>query len=261
VRKNILAVAFMAICPLLIAQQALNNDSVIKLVKAGLSEDLIVSTINVQPGAYDTSTDGLIALKAAGASDRVVTAIVAKAALPPPAPAAAPALPAASAPAVPPPAAGPEPSAQEPGKAVGFASISPGVRIVIAPMGGFESFFAAAVREKKVPIILTLDKASAQYFVVSTDTKWQDFVYGYGGAANWNRISGDVDYDSSESSTHGHQASIMLIDAKTKDVVWAYVVHKNSLGSFFSGRLGARGQQSIAEACAKHLKEYIKKGK
>jgi S1-C subfamily serine protease len=75
-RKNILAFVLLAISPLLFAQQSLNNDAVIKLVKAGLSEDLIVSTINAQPGAYDTSTDGLIALKRAGVSDRVVSAIV-----------------------------------------------------------------------------------------------------------------------------------------------------------------------------------------
>jgi hypothetical protein len=78
-RKNILAVVFLVVCPLLVAQQSLNNDSVIKLVKAGLSEDLIVSTINAQAGTYDTSTDGLIALKAAGVSDKVVAAIVTKA--------------------------------------------------------------------------------------------------------------------------------------------------------------------------------------
>jgi hypothetical protein len=41
---------------------------------------LIVSTISSQAGTYDTSTDGLIALKAGGASDRVVGAILAKAA-------------------------------------------------------------------------------------------------------------------------------------------------------------------------------------
>lgn len=96
-RKNILAVFFLVFCPLLIAQQALNNDSVIKLTKAGLSDDLIVSTVNSQAGAYDTSTDGLIALKTAGVSDKVVAAVVAKAAapapsavapVPPPAPAA-----------------------------------------------------------------------------------------------------------------------------------------------------------------------------
>jgi hypothetical protein len=43
-RKTILTVALLVICPLLFAQQALNNDSVIKLVKAGLSDDLIVNS-------------------------------------------------------------------------------------------------------------------------------------------------------------------------------------------------------------------------
>jgi hypothetical protein len=90
-RKSFLAVVFLAFCPLLVAQQSLNNDSVIKLVKAGLSDDLIVSTIDAQPGKYDTSTDGLIALKSAGVSDRVVSAIVLKTSQP--APSAVPPLP------------------------------------------------------------------------------------------------------------------------------------------------------------------------
>ncbi len=49
-RKSILAFVFLAFCPLLIAQQTLNNDAIIKLTKAGLSDDLIVTTINSQAG-------------------------------------------------------------------------------------------------------------------------------------------------------------------------------------------------------------------
>jgi hypothetical protein len=45
-RKSFLAVLLLAFCSLLAAQQALNNDAIIKLVKAGLSDDLIVTTIN-----------------------------------------------------------------------------------------------------------------------------------------------------------------------------------------------------------------------
>ncbi len=48
--KGFLAVIFLVMSPLLLAQQVLNNDSVVKLLKAGLSEDLIVSTINASPG-------------------------------------------------------------------------------------------------------------------------------------------------------------------------------------------------------------------
>src|SRR6266568_4068381 len=85
-RRSVFAILFLVLCPLLTAQQPLNNDGVVKLVKAGLSEDLVLSTINASPGTYDTSADGLIALKTAGVSDKVVAAVVAKASAPPPAP-------------------------------------------------------------------------------------------------------------------------------------------------------------------------------
>ncbi len=144
---------------------------------------------------------------------------------------------------------------------VGNGEIGVGSRIVIAPMGGFETYFAAAIREKKVPIKLTLDRETAQFFVVSTETEWHGFVYGSAGGASWNQNGGAAGHAASASSTRGLEASIMVIDAKTKDVVWAYEVHKSSHGALLFGTHAARGQQSLAEACAKHLKEYIEKGK
>src|SRR5579863_2070567 len=82
IRKVALALVVLCLSATLIAQQTMSNDSVIKLVKAGLSDDLIISTINASPGAYDASANGLIALKSAGVSDRVVGAIVTKASAP-----------------------------------------------------------------------------------------------------------------------------------------------------------------------------------
>ena len=79
-RKYILAIVYLAISPMLFAQLSLNNEAVIKMVKAGLSDDLIITTISLMPGSYDATPEGLIALKSAGASDKVVGAIVAKAA-------------------------------------------------------------------------------------------------------------------------------------------------------------------------------------
>ena len=95
-RKILLAIVLMVLCPVfIVAQDELNNDSVVKMLKAGLSEDLVVSAINSKPGNYDTSVDGMIALKTAGASDKIISAIVVKAsggtAAPATAPAAAPA--------------------------------------------------------------------------------------------------------------------------------------------------------------------------
>jgi len=60
------------------AQPGLNNDAIIKLVKAGFSDDLIVSTIGSSPGSYDISADGMIALRNAGVSDKIVSAIISK---------------------------------------------------------------------------------------------------------------------------------------------------------------------------------------
>lgn len=78
-RKHLLQLALIALCPILAAQQAMNNDSVVKLVKAGLSDDIIITTINSSPGSYDTTANGIIALKEAGASDKVISAVLTKA--------------------------------------------------------------------------------------------------------------------------------------------------------------------------------------
>jgi hypothetical protein len=45
---------------------------------AGLSESIILSSVNTQPSAYDTSTDGLLALKKAGVSDAVLAAMISR---------------------------------------------------------------------------------------------------------------------------------------------------------------------------------------
>ena len=87
-RKGLFAVALVVFAPLLIAQSAMNNDSVIKLCKSGISDDVIVTTINSSVGDYKTSADDLVALKSAGASDKVIAAVVSKAAAPAATPAA-----------------------------------------------------------------------------------------------------------------------------------------------------------------------------
>lgn len=72
------------------AQQFTNtNDSVIKMVKAGMSDSIIISTIDSQPAHFSLSANDLIALKQAGVSDAVMAAMIAKNN---PAPAAAPSV-------------------------------------------------------------------------------------------------------------------------------------------------------------------------
>ncbi len=65
------------------ADELLTNESVIALIKAGLSESVIVAKISSSTSKkFDLSTAGLIALKQAGASDRVIEAMLAPPAAP-----------------------------------------------------------------------------------------------------------------------------------------------------------------------------------
>jgi hypothetical protein len=87
------------------AQETLTNESIVSMVKGGLSEAVVLARIRSGPANFDTSTNSLVALKKAGVSDKVIEAMVsapkaggASAAAP-----AAPAAPAAGT-ATPPPA-------------------------------------------------------------------------------------------------------------------------------------------------------------
>src|SRR5216684_5456370 len=65
-------------CAALCAQESLTNETVLKLVKAGIGEDTIVGMVNQQPGKYGLSADDIIALKRAGVSDRIMAAMIVK---------------------------------------------------------------------------------------------------------------------------------------------------------------------------------------
>jgi hypothetical protein len=58
------------------AQEVLTNDSVIGMVKAGLAEGVVIQKIRTSQRKFDTSTDGLVKLKAAGVSDKIVEAMI-----------------------------------------------------------------------------------------------------------------------------------------------------------------------------------------
>jgi len=165
-QKFLCLLFFALIGPAIAAQQAVNNSSVIKMVKAGLSEDIIVATINSSPGSYDTSPDGLIAMKKAGVSDRVISVILAKstgAAAPAPAAAA----PVAAAPAPQP--SGPPPGVnaigvyykgsggswqQIPGEIVDFKSTTTGLmkHIASAGLAKGEAYGQVAGRTSHLPL-------------------------------------------------------------------------------------------------------------
>ncbi len=62
-----------------IALERMRTDgSVIKMAKAGMSDGIIISSIDSQPAHFSLSANDLIALKQAGVSDKVMSAMIAK---------------------------------------------------------------------------------------------------------------------------------------------------------------------------------------
>ena len=115
--------------------------------------------------------------------------------------------------------------------------ISPGSKVYIAPMNGFEEFLTAALEKKQVPVVIVTDKAQAT-FEISGNSDSQK--------AGWAKI-----LFTGKTGSH-EEASINVTDIKTGVVVFGYAVNKDS---------SVHGRQSAAEACAKHLKGKILSGR
>lgn len=117
------------------------------------------------------------------------------------------------------------------------ARIPAGARVFIGPVeGGYDIYLAAAMHKKAVPIVIVTDKSKADFemsgVTESEKAGWAKIVF-------WGNTS------------TAEQASVKIVNLKSGTVVWGYNVNKGS---------SARGKQSSAEACAKHLKEKIEKG-
>ena len=82
-RRMLIPALFATLCAVTAgAQEPLTNDTVIKMVKAGLSADVIVSMVKTQPAKYTLTPDQLIVLKSAGVPDQVVAAMLDKTSAP-----------------------------------------------------------------------------------------------------------------------------------------------------------------------------------
>jgi hypothetical protein len=76
--RRIAFLGVVGIVALCFAQATLTNDSIIRSVKEGLGEDLVVTAIQTQPGKYATGLDDMTALKAAGVSEKIIKAMIAR---------------------------------------------------------------------------------------------------------------------------------------------------------------------------------------
>ncbi|MBI1791574.1 MAG: hypothetical protein HYR60_28935 [Acidobacteria bacterium] len=109
-----------------------------------------------------------------------------------------------------------------------------GAKVFIAPVeGGFENYLAAGLQKKQVPVVVVGKREMAEYEMSGVAESEK---------AGWAKMLFMGTTASKE------QAGIKVMNIQTQEVVFAYAVHKSN---------SARGKQSAAEACAKHLKEKI----
>lgn len=64
--------------------EVLTNETILKLVKGGFSDELIVSMVNTQPGNYRVTLDDILSLKQQGVSEKIITAMINKGVAPTP---------------------------------------------------------------------------------------------------------------------------------------------------------------------------------
>jgi hypothetical protein len=112
--------------------------------------------------------------------------------------------------------------------------ITPGSKLFIEPMDGFDTYLSAAILKKKVPVMVVDDRSKADFVVTGGShvdkAGWAKTIF---------------------VSPNPHaEASIAIKDAHSGNLVFAYNVDKSN---------AVRANQSTAEACAKHLKEAIEK--
>jgi len=115
--------------------------------------------------------------------------------------------------------------------------IVPGATVYIEPMNGFENYLTAALLKKKVQLVVVANGDQAQYVISGTSDEKK---------AGWAKMAftGQIHSDNA--------ASVTMSDWRSGAVVFAYAVDKKNT---------MHGQQTTAEACAKHLEEKIKSEK
>lgn len=115
--------------------------------------------------------------------------------------------------------------------------IVPEATVYIEPMNGFENYLTAALLKKKVQLVVVANRDQAQYVISGTSDEKK---------AGWAKMAftGQIHSDNA--------ASVTMSDRRSGAVVFAYAVDKKNT---------MHGQQTTAEACAKHLEEKIKSEK
>jgi hypothetical protein len=118
------------------------------------------------------------------------------------------------------------------------SALRPGAKVFVASMpDDFDNYFKAALEKKKVPVVVVASREEAQFEIKGSSETQK------AGAAKKIMLG----------SWHSdEQASISVTSIESGEIVFAYSANKKN---------SAHGKQTTAEACAKHLKETMEKGK
>jgi hypothetical protein len=113
--------------------------------------------------------------------------------------------------------------------------------VYLEPQNGFETYLAAAMAKKNVAVDIVTDATKATYVLKSAPVEIkQESTGGKIARCLFAYCAGIEDKGS---------VSVQLVDVGSSKMIWAYSVNKQ--------RGGNKNQQSMAEAVAKHFKEFL----
>jgi hypothetical protein len=115
--------------------------------------------------------------------------------------------------------------------------------VYIDPQQGFETYLAAAMSKKNVPADVLTDQAKATYVLKSAPVEVK--TESTGGKIARCMFASCVGIEDKGN------VSVQLIETSSTKMLWAYSVNKQ--------RGGSKNEQSMAEAVAKHFKEFLEK--
>ncbi len=115
--------------------------------------------------------------------------------------------------------------------------------VYVEPQQGFETYLAAAISKKNVPVDVVTDQTKATYVLKSAPIEVKTESTG-------GKIARCLFASCAGIEDKGN-VSVQLIDTSSTKMIWAYSVNKQ--------RGGSKNEQSMAEAVAKHFKEFLEK--
>ncbi|MFZ0732063.1 MAG: hypothetical protein WAM79_07040 [Candidatus Sulfotelmatobacter sp.] len=115
--------------------------------------------------------------------------------------------------------------------------------VYIEPQQGFETYLSAAIAKKHVPVDVVTDPTKATYILKSAPVEVKSESTG-------GKIARCLFAYCAGIEDKGN-VSVQLIETASSKMLWAYSVNKQ--------RGGSKNEQSMAEAVAKHFREFLEK--